>query len=161
MQIAHNTVVSFDYTLKGSDGNVIDTSKGSDPLTYIHGSGALIPGLAKALEGKSAGASFSVTVPADEAYGERNDDLIEVVPRDRFDANLELVVGMQFEARGENERRIVTIIEVEGDEVTLDANHPLAGEELHFDVTVKSVRAATQEEISHGHVHGEGGHHHH
>ncbi len=160
MEIAHNTVVSFDYTLKDSSGNVIDSSKGSDPLTYIHGSGALIPGLARALEGKTSGASFSVTVPADEAYGERDDDLIEVVPRDRFDANLDLAVGMQFEARDENERRIVTIVEIEGDQVTLDANHPLAGAELHFDVTVKSVRAATPEELTHGHVHGPGGHHH-
>lgn len=160
MEIADNTVVSFDYTLKDASGNVIDSSKGSDPLTYIHGGGALIPGLARALEGKSAGASFSVRVPADEAYGERDDELIEVVPRDRFDASLELAVGMQFEARDENERRIVTIIEIEGDAVTLDANHPLAGAELHFDVTVKSVRAATPEELTHGHVHGPGGHHH-
>lgn len=160
MQIGNRKVVTLDYTLTDDQGEVIDTSKGQEPLQYLHGSGNIVPGLEKALEGKATGDSMKVTVSADEGYGPHDEELVQAVPRDRFPEDMEIEVGMQFEANGRGGPQVVTVVGVEADKVTVDANHPLAGMNLSFDVTVLDVRDATVEELSHGHVHGEGGHHH-
>ena len=160
MKIAHEKVVSIHYTLTNHEGTVLDSSTGSDPLAYLHGFGNIIPGLENALTGKQAGDKLKVSIKPEEAYGVRDDALVQVVPRTAFGGAQDLEVGMQFQAQTPQGVRVVTIVEVEGDDITLDGNHPLAGETLHFDVEVTEVRAASQEELAHGHVHGEGGHHH-
>jgi FKBP-type peptidyl-prolyl cis-trans isomerase SlyD len=160
MQIARHTVVSIDYTVRGPDGAVIDSSEGGSPLAYLHGTGGLIPGLEAALEGKASGESLKVNVPAAQAYGERNDTLTQVVPREAFDIEGNIEVGMRFHASLGQGVQVLTVTRVEGDQITLDGNHPLAGLPLDFDVTVIEVRPATEEEVSHGHVHGPDGHHH-
>lgn len=160
MTIQKNKVVAIDYKLSDRDGNLIDSSEGHGALLYIQGIGNLIPGLEKALEGKKAGENIKVAIPAVEAYGERNDSLCQKVPKDQFDTSEGIELGMQFEVETEAGELVVTVVEVEKDTITVDGNHPLAGVELHFDVTIKSIRDASQEELAHGHVHGEGGHHH-
>jgi FKBP-type peptidyl-prolyl cis-trans isomerase SlyD len=161
MQVGKNAVVSIDYTLKDPQGQVLDSSVGKQPLPYLHGTGNLIPGLEKELEGKSAGDHLRVTIPPAEAYGERDDRLVQTVSRSAFQGS-DVKVGMQFRTQGEGGAAgVVTVTKVEGDQVTVDGNHPLAGMPLDFEVTIKEVRAATKEELAHGHVHGPGGHHHH
>jgi FKBP-type peptidyl-prolyl cis-trans isomerase SlyD len=155
MQIAQDTVVSIDYTLTNDDGEVLDTSKDAEPLTYIHGRGQIIPGLEAALAGRSSGEGFKIRIPADEAYGERDPDLVQTARRAQFGGD-EPEVGMQVQADGPDGRETLVIVAVEGDVVTLDGNHPLAGVPLTFDVTVVGVRAATKQELSHGHAHGSG-----
>jgi FKBP-type peptidyl-prolyl cis-trans isomerase SlyD len=159
MQIEDQKVVSIDYTLTGSDGQVIDSSEGRGPLAYLHGAGNIIPGLEKALAGKSAGDAVNAKIPPSEAYGEKDPQLVQAVPRDRFPAQ-DIKVGMQFQAQGGGQSRVVTVVNVDPENVTIDANHPLAGQTLNFDVKVVEVRDATQEELAHGHVHGAGGHQH-
>lgn len=162
MQIAKHSVVTINYRLKDSEGNVLDSSEGGEPLVYLHGVGNLVPGLEKALEGKSKGDSISVAVSPDEGYGERNLDLIQEVPRDRFEDSDNVEVGMQFQARtSAGGVRVFRVLGVTEDSIRVDGNHELAGETLHFDVEVVDVRAANAEEIQHGHAHGPGGHHHH
>ncbi|RMD69797.1 MAG: peptidylprolyl isomerase [Gammaproteobacteria bacterium] len=159
MAIAKNDVVTMNYTLKDQEGRVIDTTEGGQPFSYLHGVGSIIPGLEEALEGKSPGEQVSVSIPPEQAYGERNEAFIQVVPKDRFEGVEDVEVGMQFQTPTESgDVRIVTVIAVEGENVTIDANHPLAGVTLNFDVTVLDVRPATPEELSHGHVHGPEGH---
>lgn len=154
MQISQNTVASIDYNLKDADGQVLDTSEGREPLTYLHGAGNLIPGLESALEGNEPGDTVSVTVDPSEGYGERDENLIQQVPKQAFEGVDQVESGMRFQATDEQgERRIVTVTGVEGDEVTVDANHPLAGQSLNFEVSVVDVREASQEEIEHGHAH--------
>ncbi len=153
MQIAKDKVVAIDYTLKDDDGSVLDTSEGKEPLAYLHGSGNIIPGLEKALEGKAQGDEVNVQVPPEEAYGERRDDLQQVVPRSLFQGVDELQVGMQFQAQSEGGEQIVTIAAIDGDDITVDANHPMAGVPLNFEVKVVEVREATDEEKEHGHAH--------
>jgi FKBP-type peptidyl-prolyl cis-trans isomerase SlyD len=161
MQAGPNKVVTIDYTVTDGQGGEIDSSRDGDPLVYIHGVGHLIPGLEKEVEGKSAGDTLTVVVPPEEAYGQRDEALRQVVARDQFEDPDKLQVGMQFEAQGEeNDSEVVTVVAIEGEEITLDANHPLAGITLHFEVSIVEVRDASQEELDHGHVHGEGGHHH-
>ncbi|MGB7386348.1 MAG: peptidylprolyl isomerase, partial [Pseudomonas neustonica] len=141
-----------------ADGEVLDSSDGGAPLVYLQGAGNIIPGLEKALEGKQAGDAVNVTVEPAEAYGEFNAELIAVLGRNMFEGVDELEVGMQFHASGpDGSMQIVTIKALEGDEVTVDGNHPLAGEQLTFDVKVVEVRDATEDEMAHGHIHGEGG----
>ncbi|MBC8109099.1 MAG: peptidylprolyl isomerase [Anaerolineae bacterium] len=162
MRITRDTVVSMDYTLTGPNGNVIDTSQGREPLVYMQGAGNVIPGLERELEGKSAGDQINVTIAAKDAYGERDDRMMQSVPREMFKGVDNIQPGMQFQANGPNgERRMVTVAKVEPDTVTVDANHPLAGMPLTFDVKVVDVRDATAEEKSHGHAHEPGGHEHH
>lgn len=154
MNIGENCVVSFHYTLTNSDGETLDSSKGREPLKYLHGARNIVPGLEKALEGKSAGEKLTVEVQPDEAYGHVNPELVQKVPRAAFEGAPEIKAGMQFQAQGPTgEVQIITVKEVADDEVTVDANHPLAGEVLHFDIAVEDVREATEDEISHGHVH--------
>jgi len=160
MQVQKNKVVAIDYKLTDAKGAMIDSSADHGPLTYIQGIGNLIPGLEKELEGKKAGDSLKVTIAAKDGYGERNDSLCQVVPRSQFESTEGLEVGMQFEVETEQGELVVSVTKIEGEDVTVDGNHPLAGVELHFDVTIKSIRDASAEELAHGHVHGEGGHHH-
>jgi FKBP-type peptidyl-prolyl cis-trans isomerase SlyD len=160
MQVQKNSVVTIDYTLTGPDGQVIDTSVGREPLPYLHGAGNLIPGLEKALEGKSAGESVKVTVPPEEAYGVRDEKLVQSAPKSAFQSP-NISQGMQFRSDTPAGPRVFTVTKIEGDTVTVDGNHALAGVTLNFDVSIKDVRSATKEEIAHGHVHGPGGHHHH
>lgn len=160
MQIAKNTVATIDYTLTDPNGQVIDSSQGREPLAYLHGASNIIPGLENALEGKSQGETINVTIPPDQGYGQRDPALVQPVPRTNFKGINDIQPGMQFQAQTPQGARVVTVVAVDPENVTVDANHPLAGVELKFDVTVKGVREATQEELQHGHVHGPGGHHH-
>ena len=161
MQIADNAVVAIHYTLTDDAGTTLDTSRERDePLAYIHGHGNIIPGLENALLGKQAGDALKVTVAPEDGYGERHEGLIQKVPSNAFEGVDELHPGMQFQAQTDAGPRLFTITEVDGEEVTVDGNHPLAGTTLHFDVEITEVREASAEELSHGHVHGPGGHQH-
>jgi FKBP-type peptidyl-prolyl cis-trans isomerase SlyD len=160
MQIESMKVVTIEYTLTDEEGEVLDTSDGGEPLSYIHGTGSIIPGLESALEGKNPGDAVSVKVPAADAYGERDDSLVQALPRAMFPPG-QVEVGMQFHAQSTEGARIVTVVAADEGSVTIDANHPLAGMNLSFEVRVVEVREPTAEELSHGHVHGAGGHHHH
>lgn len=154
MQISKNAVVAIDYTLTDDQDEVLDSSEGHEPLWYLHGVGGIIPGLERELEGKSVDDQFKADIAPADAYGARNDELEEEVPRDQFEGADELELGMQFEVDSENGPQIVTVVAVDDATVTIDGNHPLAGENLHFDITVREVREATDDELSHGHVHG-------
>ena len=161
MEIADQRVVYMHYTLTNAKGEVIDSSQGNAPLAFLYGAGNIIPGLEKALVGKQAGDKLQVQVAPAEGYGEHNPELIQQVPRRAFQGVKDIQPGMSFQAQGDNGMPMrVTVTRVVGDMVTIDGNHPLAGETLNFDVEITEVRAATAEEMSHGHVHGEGGHHH-
>ena len=157
MQIEKNSVVSIHYTLKDENGEVLDTSDGREPLDYIHGSGQIIPGLEGELEGKTAGDEFSVVIEPDQGYGSRDDSLVHEVPKSEFDTPDEIEVGMQFRVGAEDETAIMVVAGVDDETVTLDGNHPLAGVNLSFDVSVAGVREATEDEIKASqHVHGSG-----
>ena len=153
MQVAKNTVVAIDYTLKDSAGKVLDSSDGREPLRYIHGTGSIIGGLEAAIEGTSPGDRLDVALAAADAYGERDEGLVVEVPRAQFAEVADLAVGMQFRARSAEGDRVFTVTGIAGEQVTVDGNHPLAGQALHFDVEIKDVRTATPEELDHGHVH--------
>ena len=161
MLIAANTAVSIDYTLTNDAGEVIDSYAGGAPLVYLQGAGNIIVGLEKALVGKQAGDELTVAVEPEEAYGEYSAELVSTLSRSMFEGVDELEVGMQFHASApDGSMQIVTIRDLDGDDVTVDGNHPLAGQRLNFQIKVVAVRAASEEEIAHGHIHGEGGHHH-
>lgn len=161
MQISKDKVVSIDYTLTDPQGQVLDTSDGRGPLVYMQGAGNLIKGLERELEGKTAGTQMKVTISPEDAYGERNDQMVQSVPRSAFQGIDKIEPGMQFQGQTPSgQRTMVRVIEVSGDEVKIDANHPLAGVALTFNVTVREVREATEDEKAHGHAHGPGGHHH-
>jgi FKBP-type peptidyl-prolyl cis-trans isomerase SlyD len=157
MQIANDSVVSIDYELKNDAGEVLDASAEGSPLVYLHGHRNLISGLEQALEGKAAGDSLEVRIAPADAYGEMNESLRQSVPKDRFQGVEQLEVGMQFQASTDQGPISVRIVAVEEELVTVDGNHPLAGQHLNFNVTVRDVRAADENEIAHGHVHGKGG----
>lgn len=152
MQIAQNTVVSIDYTLRNTEGEVLDTSDGREPLSYLHGHGQIIPGLEKALEGGSTGDELSVTVPPEEGYGPHQEELVQQVPKSAFAGVEKIEPGMQFQAESSAGPMIVTVKEISDDTVTVDGNHALAGQELSFAVTVQDVREATEAEVSGGQV---------
>lgn len=157
MQVAKDKVVEIDYTLTGDNGQVLDSSQGREPLAYLHGAGNIIPGLESALEGKNPGDQLSVQVPPDQAYGNRDERMVQAVPRNSFQGIQQIEPGMQFQANTPGGPRVITVVGVEGDQVTVDANHPLAGQTLNFDVKVVGIRDATDEERTHGHAHGAGG----
>jgi len=159
MTIKTNSVVAFHYTVRDEDGVKLDSSEDGTPLTYLHGSSNIIPGLEQALEGKSKGDALDVAIPPDQAYGEYQDGLVESVPKEAFQG-ADIEVGMRFEAQTNNGPISVVITDIDGDNITVDGNHPLAGKSLSFSVTIEDVRDATEEEIAHGHAHGPGGHHH-
>lgn len=160
MQATRDTVVSMHYTLTDDQGTVLDSSSGGEPLSYLHGHGNIISGLEKALEGTEQGHKSKVTVDAADGYGERRDEMVVAAPREQFDPSMDLKPGLQVMAQGPNGPVVFTVQDVGEAEVTLDGNHPLAGRTLHFEVEVTEVRAATEEELTHGHVHGPGGHQH-
>jgi FKBP-type peptidyl-prolyl cis-trans isomerase SlyD len=152
--IGENQVVSMHYTLTDDSGKVLDSSDGSEPLNYLHGAGNIIPGLEQALVGQVQGDSLKVTVEPADGYGETDPGLVQVVDRAAFQGVETVDVGMTFEARGpDGHVQRIVVTSVDGDRVTVDANHPLAGQQLHFDVQIIGVRAATPEELEHGHVH--------
>ena len=160
--VENNQVVAMHYTLKDKEGNVLDTSEGQDPLTYLHGASNIIPGLEKALSGKAVGDQVNVKVDPKEAYGEPNPELVQQVPAQMFEGVEDLAAGMVFQVQANESQppQRIVIQSVDGDVVTVDGNHPLAGVELHFDVNIVSVRPATETEVEHGHVHGDGHDHH-
>lgn len=160
MNISDNSVASFHYTLTDSSGQVLDSSEGKEPLTYLHGVGNIIPGLEKELAGKAVGDKLTVAVPAAEAYGERNEEMIQELPASMFTGVEKIEPGMEFHAQTEQGLQVVRVQSVDGDTVTIDGNHPLAGVNLNFEVEITDVREATEEEKDHGHVHGAGGHKH-
>ena len=160
MEITADRVVIIHYTLKDDAGAVLDSSAGGEPLAYIQGHGNLVPGLEKALEGKQDGESVAVSLAPADGYGVRDAALVRRVPKRTLQGSGEIKKGMQFQARTDDGMRLFTVTAVVGDMVTLDGNHPLADQTLHFNVDVVSVREATNEELEHGHVHGAGGHHH-
>ena len=160
MQIADDLAVLIHYKVANAEGDVLDSSDGDEPLAYIHGQGDLVSGLEQALIGKSAGDRVQVIVAPAQGYGEHEASKVQTVPRDAFEGEANLQPGMRFQAETDDGDVMVTVTHVGDDEVTVDANHPLAGQTLHFDVEVVSVRECTAEEREHGHIHGAGGHHH-
>ena len=161
MTIAANKAVSIHYTLTNDAGEVIDSSAGGAPLVYLQGAGNIIPGLEKALVGKAVGDELEVSVEPEDAYGEYSAELVSTLSSSMFEGVDQLEVGMQFHASApDGQMQIVTIRDLDGDDVTVDGNHPLAGQRLNFKVKVVAIRDASEEEIAHGHVHGEGGHQH-
>ena len=159
MTIQKNSVVTINYTLRDDTGGLIESSEGQEPLTYLHGQGNIIPGLESSLEGKSAGESISVSVPPEDAYGVWEESNILNIPKEQFSGVDDIKAGMQFSVNSNEGEQIVTVTKVEGETVIVDTNHPLAGKTLNFDVTVVGIRAATKDELDHGHAHGAGGHH--
>lgn len=161
MKIADECVVLLAYTLRDDAGEVLDSAPAAEPFAYVHGRRSMIPGLEKQLAGRGVGEKLEVIVAPADAYGEHSAARVQQVPRDRFPADVQIEPGMQFHASDEHGGRMaVRVTEVDEDAVTVDANHPLAGQTLHFAVEVLDVRPATAEELAHGHVHGPGGHHH-
>ncbi|MDH5632539.1 MAG: peptidylprolyl isomerase [Gammaproteobacteria bacterium] len=159
--ITKNAVVTMHYTLFNETGEQLESSKNSDPLAYLHGHGNIIPGLEKALEGKSAGDSLRVDVEPEEGYGARDEALIQEVPRSMFQGfDQQIEVGMRFQADSSHGPTLVTVTAVSEEMITVDGNNELAGEKLTFDIEILEVREASAEELDHGHVHGPGGHHH-
>lgn len=157
MKVAKDLVVSLAYQVRTEDGVLVDESPASAPLDYLHGRGALISGLESALDGRVAGDVFDVDVGANDAYGQYDENLVQRVPKDVFVGVDELEVGMRFLADTDMGPVPVEITGIEGDEVIVDGNHMLAGQNLKFHVEVIGVREATVEELEHGHVHGEEG----
>jgi FKBP-type peptidyl-prolyl cis-trans isomerase SlyD len=160
MLIAENCVVSIYYELTNDAGEVLDASTDGEPLTYLQGANNIIPGLENQLAGKTAGDQLIVTVQPQDGYGLRSPEMVQEVPRDAFPEPDAIEVGMRFNAQSDNGTMSVEITAVGDKTVTVDANHPLAGTVLHFAVTIDDVRAASAEELAHGHVHGAHGHHH-
>ena len=156
MQVASNKVVTIDYTLKDNEGNVIDQSEGGN-FSYLHGASNIIPGLENALAGKAAGDELSVSLDPEDGYGHRNESLKQVVSKDMFQTEEEIEVGKQFYAQSpDGQQLIITVVDINAQDVTIDANHPLAGVNLNFDVKILEVREASEDEIAHAHAHAEG-----
>ena len=155
MQIEKNKVATLSYTLKNKKGDLLDQADAAHPFVYLHGANNIVVGLESRLAGKSKGDQLTAIVPAEEAYGLRDENLTQAIPRKMFEGmdDSMLVAGTQFEAQTNAGIEVITISKVEGDTIYIDANHPLAGEELHFDIEVLDVREATPEELAHGHVH--------
>ena len=154
MQVANNKVVTIHYTLTNDNGTVIDQANAEQPLIYIHGAGNIIPGLEQALLDKKAGDKVNVTISPEDAYGERIENMVQTVSKSMFQGIEKIETGMQFHAEDNNGPVVVTDTEIKGDEITIDGNHPLAGETLTFDVEIAAVREASPDELNHEHVHG-------
>jgi FKBP-type peptidyl-prolyl cis-trans isomerase SlyD len=160
MRISRDAVALIHYTLTDDQGKTLDSSAGGEPLAYLHGSGNLVPGLERELDGKSVGDKFSVKIAPEEGYGQYDKELIQRIPRRALKGVGKVFVGMQLQAQSERGSRAVVVTQIAGDMVTIDGNHPLAGQNLNFEIEVAGVRAASEDELAHGHVHGPGGHHH-
>ncbi len=160
MEITDNKVVTLDYTLKDDAGKIIDQSENGE-FVYLHGARNIIPGLENALAGKTAGTKLDVTVAPTDGYGERDESMLQIVSKDMFESADQITVGQQFHAQGPDEEVItITVMEINDDQITIDGNHPLAGVQLSFAVSIIDVRDASDEEMEHGHAHGPDGHHH-
>ena len=152
--ISDKLVVNMHYKLTDDNGNVMDSSEGAEPMAYLHGAGNIIPGLEKSLTGKVVGDSLQVRVEPGEGYGEVTPDLIQIIGKEAFEDADAIEEGMAFEAEAQDgSRQHLVVKKVEGDQVTIDANHPLAGVVLNFDIEIVSIREATEEEVTHGHAH--------
>jgi FKBP-type peptidyl-prolyl cis-trans isomerase SlyD len=161
MKISNGNVVGIDYSLHLGDGRVVDASAPGEPLTYLHGEGQIVPGLESALEGLAVGDQKKVVVAPGDGYGEHDPRGLQEVPKDAFPSGFDPQVGMELTAEGPNGEPVpFSIREVRPQTILIDLNHPLAGKTLHFDVTVREVRTATDEERAHGHAHGPHGHDH-
>jgi len=160
MKIEDDKVVGIHYKLTDNDGKVLDTSEDREPLYYLHGYGNIIPGLEDELEGKAINEKFQVKVQPEDGYGEYNKEMVYVIERSKFPDPRNIEIGMSFTSNAQGQHITLNVVDIQGDNITLDANHPLAGKELNFDVEVIDIRTASKEEIQHGHVHGPGGHHH-
>jgi FKBP-type peptidyl-prolyl cis-trans isomerase SlyD len=161
MTISERKVVSIHYKVAdATSAEVFDSSEDGDPMIYLHGAQNIIPGLEQALEGKAAGDEFVVTVESADAYGDYSEDRIQQVPIEAFEQMEKIEPGMVVSAQSDEGQITLMVTEVDETTVTVDANHPLAGKSLTFDVKVEAIRDASEEEIEHGHVHGAGGHHH-
>ncbi|WP_438864236.1 FKBP-type peptidyl-prolyl cis-trans isomerase [Neptunicella sp.] len=156
MKISQNSVVTMHFTVSSEDGVQIDSSRKGEPMMYIQGTRYMIQGLEEAVEGKQAGDSFALSVEPEKAYGQRHDQLVQVVPKSMFEG-MDVEVGMQFRAGTDDGEQSVSVIDVTEDEVVVDGNHPLSGLTLNFEIEILDVREATAEELSHGHVHSAGG----
>jgi FKBP-type peptidyl-prolyl cis-trans isomerase SlyD len=161
MKVENQKVVGMEYTLKNNQGEVLDTNAGEDLLQYIHGLGNIVPGLEKAMEGKTIGDTFEVEVKAVDGYGLHDPNLIRRVPRAKMKGLSDVKVGAMLQARGPEGEQIFTVTEVTDTDVKLDGNHPMAGQDLFFTIRVAEIRDATKDELDHGHAHGPGDHHHH
>ncbi len=160
MEITDNKVVTLDYTLKDDADKIIDQSENGE-FVYLHGARNIIPGLENALAGKTAGTELDVTVAPADGYGERDESMLQVVSKDMFESADQITVGQQFHAQGPDDEVVtITVMEINDDQITIDGNHPLAGVQLSFAVSIIDVRDASDEEIEHGHAHGPDGHHH-
>jgi len=156
MTISANKVVTLNYTLRDDNVEILDQSSDGQ-FAYLHGASNIIPGLEDALTGKSAGDNLNVKVSPEQGYGVRDENLSQVVGLDMFESPKDVQVGLQFQAQsGDGRQIVITVTKIEGDEVTIDGNHPLAGVTLNFDVTVVNVRDATEQELEHQHVHAHG-----
>jgi FKBP-type peptidyl-prolyl cis-trans isomerase SlyD len=161
MTIKENSVVTMHYELKDSEGNVLDSSKGAEPLVYLHGASNIIVGLEEQLQGKKVGDVVEAQVSPEKGYGIPVEALVQQVPTEAFGGEIDKIeVGMRFEAQTEQGPVPVVVTAIVNDTVTVDGNHPLAGKQLHFKCSISEVRDATEEEIEHKHVHGPGGHQH-
>lgn len=160
MEIQNGRVATIHYTLTDDEGTVIDKSAPETPLAYLHGAGNIIPGLENALTGKQAGDKLNVDVAPEQGYGVHHPQMVQQVPRTAFPDDVQITPGMQFEAHGEHGPVVVMVTGIDDEHITVDGNHPLAGRNLHFAVEVAEVREPTEDERSHGHVHGPGGAHH-
>ena len=161
MKVQSGHVVTLHYTLSDDTGLTIESTRGSDPLDYLHGVGQIIPGLEKALDGSAVGRKASLTVPPDQAYGRHEATAVVRVPLDELPSDLEVVPGAEVQAETPDGPLTFRVVSIEGAEAVLDGNHPLAGKTLTFDVEILAVRAATPDELRHGHAHGPGAHGHH
>lgn len=161
MTIQQEKVVTMHYHLTNAQGEVLDTSRGNEPLTYLHGAGNLIPGLERELDGLATGMTKTVQVEPSDGYGEYDAGMVETLPRQALEGIDNLQVGMELQAQSrDGQTTIVRVAEVRDDNVVVDANHPLAGMTLTFEVEIVDIRDATTEELTHGHAHGAGGHQH-
>ncbi len=153
MQIENNKVATLHYTLKDNEGNILDQSEDGS-FVYLHGALNIIPGLETALTGKTAGEELNVKVSPDDGYGVRSEEHMQEVPKEMFESDADIQVGMQFHAQGpDGQALMVTVAEIKDEAIVVDGNHPLAGMELNFDVKIIEVREASDEEMEHGHVH--------
>ncbi len=159
MQVSEKMAVSIHYTLTNSTGEKLDSTQGEDPMVYLHGAGQIISGLEDVLKGKRVGDKLNTTIAPAEAYGEFREDMIQVVPLTMFEGIDKVEVGMQFHADASHGVNVVTITKIDGDQATVDGNHPMAGQALTFEVEVMDIRSATEDELSHQHIHGKGCNH--
>ena len=161
MKVTKDKVVSMHYTLKNDAGEVIDSSEGKETMDFLQGHGNIIPGLEKALEGSKKGDKVEVSIKPEEGYGLKLDDAIQEIPRTALQGIDEVTIGMQLQSQDQDGNPfVVTVIKLDDEKITVDANHPLAGETLHFSVSIEDIRVALEEEVSHGHAHCAGGHSH-